>query len=325
MNNNEQNIKAIDEPILKDKSIEQLLKKIDDTTRLDKIITEKNETFDCLIINHGSISDLSWTDPNYIKKLMELDLFESINVNQDNFFEIISTKLNVNKYSDVKNMSVKNEIICDEPYYVYELLYIDLEKETQYHSNINELASLININGEKIYSPAILFRNHLPSLTDSMTMCDVSKKDLERILYERVNTKIVIWDDEWREDTVLGDLEQYANTFFEGETYKKLEIGFLMHNINIWYNSTNSDYIGEKVCGNIITKPIEKCIWFTMKSDEYRGNLTLDEVKKIIYLSKKLDNYQTPSELLEEKTDNLGRKIVYNKYKVLDLLYKKFV
>jgi hypothetical protein len=256
---------------------------------------------------------------------MDLDLFETINVNQDNFFEIIATKLNVNKYLDVKNMCVKNEIICEEPYYLYELLYVDLEKETQYHSNINELASLININGDKIYSSAILFRNYLPSLTDSMTMCDVSKKDLERILYERVNTKVVIWDDVWKEDIVFGDLQQYANVFFEGETYKKLEIGFLMHNINIWYVSTNSEYLGNKVCGNIITKPIEKCIWFTMKSDEYRGNLTLDEVNKIIYLSNKLNNYQTPSELLEEKTDNLGRKIIYNKYKILDLLHNKYV
>jgi hypothetical protein len=309
---------------LEDKNIDHLINKINDQICIDKITTEKNETFDCLIINHGLISDLSWSDPNYLKKLMELDLFESINVNQDNFVEIISTKLNVNKYSDVKNLSVKNEIICEEPYYLYELLYVDLEKETQYHSNINELASLINSNCDKIYSSAILFRNHLPSLTDSMTMCDVSKQDLERILYERVNTKVVIWDDEWREDIVLGDLQQYAKIFFEGESYKKLEIGFLMHNINIWYISANSDYLGKKVCGNIITKPIEKCIWFTMKSDEYRGNLTLDEVNKIIYLSNKLDNYQTPGELLEEKIDKLGRKIIYNKYKVLDLLYNKY-
>ena len=316
MNNTDKNLK------LDDKNIDYLIKKINDKMCIDKITTEKNETFDCLIINNGSINDLSWLDPNYTKKLMELDLFESINVNQDNFVEIISTKLNVNKYSDVKNLSVKNEIICEEPYYLYELLYVDLEKETQYHSNINELASLININGDKIYSSAILFKNHLPSLSDSMTMCDVSKKDLERILYERVNTTVVIWDDEWREDIVFGDLQQYAKIFFEGNSYKKLEIGFLMHNINIWYIPANSDYLGEKVCGNIITKSIEKCIWFTMKSDEYRGNLTFDEVKKIIYLSKKLDKYQTPSELLEEKIDKLGRKIIYNKYKVLDLLYK---
>ena len=173
MNNIDKNVKANNESQIQNKII------IDQQNCLDKIKTEKNETFDCLIINHGSISDLSWSDPNYIKNLMELDLFECINVNQDNFIEIISTKLNVNKYSNVKNMTVKNEIICEEPYYVYELIYVDLEKETEHHTNINELASLININGDKIYSSAILFRNHLPSLTDSMTMCDVSKKDLE--------------------------------------------------------------------------------------------------------------------------------------------------
>ena len=36
-------------------------------------------------------------------------------------------------------------------------------------------------------------------------------------------------------------------------------------------------------------------------------------------------NYQTPSEYTEEKTDGLGRKIVYNKYKVLDDMYNKYV
>jgi hypothetical protein len=58
-----------------------------------------------------------------------------------------------------------------------------------------------------------------------------------------------------------------------------------------------------------------------MGSEKYRANLTLDEINKIIKLSLKLKEYKTPSEFIEEKNDHLGRKIIYNKYKVLDKIY----
>lgn len=304
----------------------QIQKIVHDSSYLEKVTMEQNETFECLIIKPGPINNLVWSDPNYTKKLVQLNLFDVVIVNQDNFFEVLATKLDVNKFSDVKNMSIKNEIVGEEPYYLYELLYVDLEQETQYHKdeNLNELASLINTNGDKIYSNAILFRNYLPSLSDSMTLTSVSKLDLERVLYERVHTKVVLWDDNWREDNIVGDLNDYASIFFDGENFDRIEIPFLMHNINIWYQIDSTNLIGQKVCGDIIKKPIEKCIWFTMKSDDYRGNLTLDEVNKIIYLSQILTSYQTPSDLIEEKNDHLGRKIVYNKYKVLDYMFDKY-
>ena len=93
---------------------------------------------------------------------------------------------------------------------------------------------------------------------------------------------------------------------------------FLMHDINIWYVADN---YGDKVCGNILDQPLEKCVWFTMKSEELRGNLTLDEVKKIIHLSKKLTDYKTPEIFKEEIKDKYDRRIIYNKYKVLDYMY----
>lgn len=273
---------------------------------------ENNNFFDCLIIKQGKIDHLSWNDPNYISNLLKLDLFETIRTNNDNFVEFLATNLNIKDYN-IKNLSVKTEIICDEPNYVYELMYIDTKDET---FAANEMANLININGEKVYSNAILFKNFVPSLTDSMYVCDVSKKDLEKILYDRVHTKVVIYDEEYKEKEVVGDLNFFASSFLDDE-FKKLEIPFLMHNINIWYTEGY-----DKVCGKLI-KEIDKCIWFTMKSDEYRGNLTLDEVKKIIHLSDKLKDYNTPLEFLEEKFDSLGRKIVYNKYKILDFIYEK--
>ena len=38
-----------------------------------------------------------------------------------------------------------------------------------------------------------------------------------------------------------------------------------------------------------------------------------------------VDDYEVPKKYLEEKNDNLGRKIIFNKYKILELLYNEFL
>ena len=288
---------------------------------LEKVRMENKDDFQVLVIKPGSIQSVSWMDPNYAFKLIELNLLKSVTTNEDNFLEIIATNLEVNNFK-VKDLYVKNEFIGEEPYYVYEMIYIDLEKEPQYHTdeNLNELASLFNINGDKIYSNAIVFKNYLPSLTDSMKLETVTKENLAQILHKRVHTTIVTCDDgKWLECDYVGDLNNFAKHFFEDETCQKLEIPFLMHNINIWYTTAIDG--NKTLCGTLVDKYVDKCIWFTMKSDDYRGNLTLDEVNKIIYLPKILSNFMTPCEYTEEKIDYLGRRIIYNKYKVLDLIY----
>jgi len=298
-------------------------KKLYSKTLVEKIISENNDEFECLIIKPGSIKSVSWFDSNYSSNLMNLYLFNTVKTNTDKFVETIVNNLELAKYN-IKNLNVKNEIVGEEPYYLFELCYVDLEnsKEYQKEENLNEMASLINVNGELIYSNAILFRSHIPSLSDSMTMCSATKADLQRLLYERVHTGIVLYDEGiWSEKRVSGDLTEFAEIFFD-DKYEKIELPFLMHNINIWYSTSDSGDFN--TCGNLLDEQVDKCIIFSMKSEEFRGNITLDEVKKIIYLSKVLTNYQTPSELLEEKTDNYGRKIIYNKYKVLDYTFNKY-
>jgi hypothetical protein len=287
---------------------------------LENIQFETHEEFECLLIKKGDISHISWMDNDYCNKLMTLDLFTSILVNEENFIKNITTNLEIEKYN-LKNVIIKTEIVGEDQYYLYELIYIELQNDDEYNQekDINELGSLININNEKIYSNAILLKTHFPPLTNSIILTTVTKKDLELLLYHRVNTKLVIWNDVWKEENIKGDLNIYAQEFFDGDDYEKIEISFLMHNINIWY--TSIDGFEKDVCGKLINKPIEKCILFTMKSEEYRGNITLDEIKKIIYLSNVLTSYDTPNKFSKDETDYLGRKIIYNKYKVLDIMY----
>jgi hypothetical protein len=296
---------------------------VQDYSFLEKVNMQEDKSVECLVIKQGLIKDISWKDPNYLNKILELDYIESVIFTSENFLDMLAIYLGVNNFS-VSNMSAKTVIVGEEPYHIYEMTYIDLEKETKYHNdeNINEIANLISINGDKIYSNAILFRNHLPSLTDSMELYNVNKEDLKRLLQKRAYTTVVIGDsfeNKLIEDNVIGEIETYAKKYFEGEEYKKIELGFLMHNINIWYTIGIDE---NKICGNLINeKYIDRCIFFTMGSEQYRGNLTLDEVNKIILLSLKLKEYKTPSEYTEDKNDELGRKIIYNKYKVLDKIY----
>lgn len=291
---------------------------------------DTKKEIECLLIKKGSIDHVSYGDLNYLDQLLNLDLFETIKITKDNFIEEVATRLNIKDYNH-NNIHVLNDVVAEEPDYVYELMYVapfdKKEDKEKFHNenNLNGMATLININGDKVYSDAILFKNNVPSLSNSMYLKDMTKNNLHKILYERVHTKVVVYngmtDNQWKEIPVVGDMTSFANLFFDEEKYYKLEIPFLMHNINIWYSvcKYNGSY---DLCGKLIDKQVESCIWFTMKNDEYRGNLTLEEIKKIIHLSKLLDTYQTPNIFYEEKYDKLGRKIVYNKYKVLDYMYK---
>jgi hypothetical protein len=292
---------------------------------IEEIIMENDNEFECLIIKSNNIDDIPWTDSNYPKLISNLKIYESIMINKDNFIEILATKLNVKDFSNIKNLSVSNNIIYEDQYYLYEMLYIDNSdyKEYQTKKYFNGVASLLNTDGNLIYSDALLFKNHIPSLTDSMYLVSSTKQDIENILYYRINTKIVLWDidDGWKEISVTGDLNNFAKQYFDDYDYSKIELPFLLYNINIWYLE---DKDGENMFSKMLNKSIEKCIWFTLKDDEIRGNLTLDEVKKIINLSNKLNSFITPQELLIEKIDKYGRKIINNKYKILDYLYNKY-
>ena len=246
------------------------------------IVAENDNLYKVLVIKYSSIAHLCWKDPNYTKQIIDLDVFDTVLINKDNFAELVSKSFDINKYADIKNIHVKNEIICEEINYTYELLYVDLLQEPQHHITENEVASLLNINNDKIYSNALLFKNYIPIGSNSMSLCDVEKSDIAHILQNRKETKVVIWDDEWREEIIIENMEDYAKTFFGDESYIKIEIGFLLHNLNVWYCIDNTKLVGQEIGGNIVKGHIEKCIWFTMKSTEHKGHLSLDEVNKII-------------------------------------------
>lgn len=276
-----------------------------------KVIMENTSEFNILVIKHTNIKDLDWNDPNYISMILNNSSIDSINVMPDNFMDIVCKELDVENIKDQK-IYIRNDIISDEPKYVYEMLYVDMIEKNKIIEN--ELGTLLS-NEDKIYSNAIILKTELSN--NSMVFNSMDKKDLQRILYHRSYTKIVYYNDEWIED-VSNDINMYASHFFGHEGYKKKELAFLSHNINIYYDTS----YGEKgICGKLIDEPIERCIWFSMINDDKRGNITLDEVKKIIFLSNKLENYSPDIDITEKKYDKYNRLIVNNKYKILDSIF----
>ena len=80
------------------------------------------------------------------------------------------------------------------------------------------------------------------------------------------------------------------------------------------------------VFGNILPElaRIDKMIVFTMWTDTYRGNISLDEFNKIKYLSKVLNNFNIPEELEKEAIDHINRLVVKNKYRILNTIYNEY-
>jgi hypothetical protein len=310
----------------------------------NQVLMENKEQFECLLIEPHDITNLSFSDPDYSYKLMNLDAVKSVTLHPENFMLLMSKYLELEKYN-FEGVTLNSDIIGEEPNYVYEIYYVDLKDKKEYHTNhnfvvnsssgtnhnkvvnsssgtnVNMIANLLNTNGETIYSNAIVLKTFLPSLSDSMTLKSIMKQDLGRLLYNRVYTKIVTFDGHtWAEKEVLGELQIYAEKFLEETFFKKISFGFLVHNIHIWYTS---DFGSKDVCGKLLDDTIESCIIFTMKTDEFRGNITLKEVNKLIELSKVLPTSIPPEDLLKERFDKLGRKIINNKYKILDYMCDK--
>jgi hypothetical protein len=278
---------------------------------------ENNDNFDIILIKPKTIDLLDWYNENYTLQLIELNCYEIINTNKNNFLEIISNKLNLEKFKDKKGLEVITQVISEIPNYIYELIYID--ELTEKDDVINDIASLLNTNDNKVYGNAFLMKTFIPSLSKSILIKNTSLSDIKYILDNRVKTNIVIYDGEWSNKIIIGNLEDYAKTFFD-EEFKKFETPFLLHNINIWYEQC--DGCSTKLCGKILERPIYKCIWFTMITDEYRGSIYLDEVKKIIDISNKMDfPFNAKKEWISDEKDEYSRKVIKNKYKILDLAH----
>jgi len=286
---------------------------------------ENKDDMEILLIKPSDITHLDWLSTTYTQQIIDLPYYNIIKTNPNNFFLDINNYLDIQKFQ-VFSFEIITEIIAEEPNYLYELLYIKkINEELIDESEFNGIGSLLNTTTDvKIYGPVIILKTLIKSSSKEMIIDNITLNDIKLILDNRIKTKVVIYDDEWKEETVIGDMETFANKFFDDNSYKKYEMGFLLHNINIWYDTIDNNKF--RICEKLLDKPIYKCIIFTMKSEEFRGNITLDEVNKIIELSKYLNYPFTPNnEWIFDEVDMYGRNIIKNKYRVLDHAYNDII
>jgi|TARA_B100000524_G_scaffold336376_1_gene226242 hypothetical protein len=283
---------------------------------------ENKEEFEILVISPNNIESYDYNNPGYVTKLVNENFNKIIKVNPENFMEKIAINFNIDSF-DPEDRNIVTQVFYDKPEYFYEILFLDVRtKENKVPKNENQFASMINTQGEKIYGNAIIMKTFIPNDNDkSMVFSNMTQTDLFDIIDSRANTKVIVYEDgEYREEVVRGDMDVFCKNLFEEEFFKKKEILFLYHNLNIWYSP--SEY-GTEISEKLVSGKVECAVFFSMICEEYRGNITLDEVKKIVELSKSLENFGLQKRWIEEEKDDLDRKIIKNKYKVLEYAWRE--
>ncbi|ULY68497.1 hypothetical protein [Chlorella virus XW01] len=293
------------------------------SVNLDDVTLHKEEikmdnfvNFVGMLIKPNEISNFDFNSSTYLEDIFKNN-HEMFEIEPEKFMENIGTKLQVNNYKiENKVNTVKNNVFFQDKNYLYEIIFIDLDKQFQTTDNVNELASLINIEGDQIYGSAVILKTWVPLESLEMKFVDVKLEDIINILAIRKEPLAVILEDGEYYEQRIGDLDLFALKFFSEEYYDKKELGIIHHNLNIWY--TKSDF-GEKLT-NIVNVKVDKCIFFSFQFQNYRCDITIDEVKKLIKMAEK-NIFNVDEKILEDETDNLGRIINKNKFRILNMMY----
>ena len=293
------------------------------TEEENKVKMTNTDHFTLLVIESNEIKDRDWSHPDYLLNLVNDKFCQYIKVHPEDYIPFIGKYLEIEKYTEPY---IKVELIFEEKNYITEIMYIEVKEEDVPKYKLNEFGSLLYMGQDKICGNIIINRTYLSTTNNEMHLDDITPEKLYKSLYKRANTTCILYNsenEELKEEDIFGPMDIYADNFFGEKKYyiKKKEVLFLKHVINIWYTE---DELGmSDIVGNLIPKDIkiDKMIVFSMWNEDYRDSLYLSEFNKMILLSIKLNNFDIPAELVKEEKDTLGRDIIKNKYKILDLIY----
>lgn len=284
---------------------------------------ENTEEFEIMVVKPSNIESFDYNNPGYITNLINQDFTYQVKCTKENFFEKIAENLKIKEFHEL-DRNVTTHIVYDKPEYIYEIMFLEVvEESNKTNKNENQFGHLINTYGEKVYGNLIILKTCISNKKEkSMLLDNVSKDDLFEMLDSRVNTKVVIYEDgEYRQDIVRGDMDVFCKNLFEEDYYKTKETAFLKHNLNICYITGD---LGNEIFPKITPGKIEMAVFYSMNNENFRGNITLDEVKKIVKLSNIMESSDPKSEWMEEETDSLGRRVIKNKYKILEFAWKEY-
>jgi hypothetical protein len=284
---------------------------------MENQLLPQEETFKALLINPYDISKFNFKSPDYREILLNLDIYQEITLSPKTLAEDLYTLLNLSDFSQV---SINSMALWETKDYLYEMIHLDLPLQYLPTEIYNGMANLLRNEMFHLFGKVILVKTQINCHDDSFKMVDFVKKDLEDLLINRVKHYGVKLD-------LDGELEQFEfwydpkdelNKFFtDGKSFT--EVSFLNHNLQIYYTKGSN-----KVLEKLIDTKIEQVLILTKITDEFYSNFTLEEYQKIIKLLKSECPLETPTEWLEEKKDTYNRRILINKYRVLEKALKEY-
>lgn len=208
------------------------------------------------------------------------------------------------------------------------MIYVNYADYETPDSEENEFGTLINTKGKTVYGNLLITKTQIQQTNTSMKFVNMEMEDLYKVFKSRAEHQGVIYEDgEFKEYIWKGDksnLKNVLDDIFDGENPKHIEFPFLLHNINIYYRSLNKEKYDKHVLGKLVEVPIYQCFIMTYLTDDLFGNITLKEVKDIIYLSNILEEYKPDQDLLKDEFDEFNRKIIKNKYRILNKTIEKY-
>ena len=181
----------------------------------------------------------------------------------------------------------------------------------------NDIGTILNIKGNKIKGTCLIFKSYISNTDYSMMIDNITKNDIGELLLARKTPKMVINEDgEWREENV-SNIDKFKKLFGEEYVYET-SLNYMTYSLTIFY--VKSDY-GTESIPEIVKGKMESVIIYSVYGN-MKDNFSLEEFNKIKYLLKK-GIKTVDKELLDPKTDVMGRKVVNTKYRLLNLMYRK--
>ena len=276
----------------------------------------ENEEFSIITIDPNNIFKLNYNDPLYLNHLTRYMNIEVLKTNK--FLEEIAKHSNIKKYPNCHNL--KTQIIGFDENYVYEMIFMYFDEGSEMLEEMkNDLGTLLNIEGVEIYGRCMIFKSYVSNKDYSMKLDYLSKNDLIYLLETRKSPKMIIYNDNKFTEEHISNINEYSKKLTD-EKMKEKEINYLGYNLKIFYEENEN---GENVLGGLIDNKINKLLIHSLYGSMI-DNLSLNELKKLIELSK-LNKKEIDKEFLNKKYDNYGREIINTKYRLLNLMYDKYV
>ena len=309
------------------KILDEMIKKGDlKTSDINANVNMENiDPFQIILVKPGQISHIPWKSPQYLDILFNMARYEKVETNPEKFIETLAVSLNTDRE---ENGDVTTAVIYESSTHIYEMMYIRYQEFSIPESEIeNEFGSLINTKGDNVFGNLLITKTRINENSNSMKFVNMEIDDLYKLFKSRAEHKGVIYEDgEFKEYIWKGEKSNFKDTLdeiFDGEKPEHIEFPFLLHNVNIYYRSLNKDKYDKHVLGRLVEKPIYQCFIMTYLTDNLFSNISLKEVEDIIYLSTVLKIWTPDKELIKDEYDKFNRKIIKNKYRILNRTLEK--